>query len=92
MISIELEWFKTPKPISGMGWDGIGLDGIRVVGGIEHLTVLIRVCSACLNIKMHHVQIRETEDMGMPEASLSFFICLCPRHNYPIVSFSVLVN
>ena len=28
--------------MDGMGWDGLdGLDGIRVVVGIEHLTVLI---------------------------------------------------
>ena len=27
----------------GLDWDWIGLDGIRVVGGIEHLTVLIKV-------------------------------------------------
>ena len=25
-----------------MGWMGLGLDGIRVFGGIEHLTVLIK--------------------------------------------------
>ena len=35
MISIALEWFRTPKPISGwmdgwMGWDGIGwYPGVR---------------------------------------------------------------
>ena len=28
-----------------MGWDG--LDGIRVVGGIEHLTVLIIIMPLC---------------------------------------------
>ena len=43
-ILITIEWFKTPKPISGLGlgWmDGwMGLD-LRVGGGIEHLTVLI---------------------------------------------------
>ena len=41
MISIALEWFRTPKPISGIGWIGLDWDGIRVFGGIEHLTVLI---------------------------------------------------
>ena len=45
LISIAIEWLRTPKPTSGIGlgldWDWIGLDGIRVVGGIEHLTVLI---------------------------------------------------
>ena len=42
-LSLTIEWFKTPKPISGIG---IGMDGwdwmdLRVDGGIEHLTVLI---------------------------------------------------
>ena len=35
-----IEWFKTPKPISGLdGWDG-WMD-LRVGGGEEHLSVLI---------------------------------------------------
>ena len=38
-IQITIEWFKTPKPKSGIGMDG-WMDGIRVVGGIEHLMVL----------------------------------------------------
>ena len=39
LIQITIEWFKTPKPKSGIGMDG-WMDGIRVVGGIEHLMVL----------------------------------------------------
>ena len=39
-----MEWFKTPKPISGLdgldGWDG-WMD-LRVGRGIEHFTVLIK--------------------------------------------------
>ena len=58
MISIALEWFKTAKPISGwdgMGWDGLDgwMDGIRVVVGIEHLTVLI---NASQNITLQHIR------------------------------------
>ena len=45
-VSFDLDYHrmvKTPKPISGWmdGWDGIGMD-LRVGGGIEHLTVLIK--------------------------------------------------
>ena len=44
-VSVDLdtiEWFKTPKPISGIGWDWMGWMDLRVGGGIEHLTVLIK--------------------------------------------------
>ena len=37
LISSTIEWFKTPKPISGLDW----MD-LRVFRGIEHLTVLIK--------------------------------------------------
>ena len=46
LILIIIECFKTPKPICGLEWmDGWvdELDGVRVVVGIEHLTVLITV-------------------------------------------------
>ena len=39
LISITIEWFKTSKPISGLGldWVGLGWMDLRVGGGIEPL-------------------------------------------------------
>ena len=48
-ILITIQWFKTPKPISGR----IGLD-LRVFGGIEHLMVLIS-CTCLAHITSENI-------------------------------------